>query len=189
MYISGFIEIYPGLWYEETTGFPWTTRSCRYEGCVEWHYEGQLRPLMKRHHRGYAEAYIDKKCVSWHRVVYEYFKGKIPNAMHVDHINNDPNDNRIENLQLLSHRSNCRKQKIPKSNTSGYMGVSESGSKYKASIELNQKHIYIGTYASPEEAYRSYIIAKMKYHGEESINPLKNLPSWKPEYDSLTHRN
>ena len=47
-----------------------------------------------------------------HRFVYEVFKGLIPRFFEVDHINNFKNDNRIKNLQLLSHKQNVQKSKI-----------------------------------------------------------------------------
>ena len=46
-----------------------------------------------------------------HRFVYEVFKGVIPRFFEVDHINNIKLDNRIKNLQLLSHKQNIEKSK------------------------------------------------------------------------------
>ncbi len=37
-----------------------------------------------------------------HRAVWQFFRGDIPAGHHVHHKNNDPGDNRIENLELLS---------------------------------------------------------------------------------------
>ena len=39
-----------------------------------------------------------------HRFVFEVFRGPIPRCFEVDHINNVKSDNRIKNLQLLSHK-------------------------------------------------------------------------------------
>ena len=44
-----------------------------------------------------------------HRFVYEVFRGPIPRCFEVDHINNVKSDNRIKNLQLLTHKQNSRK--------------------------------------------------------------------------------
>ena len=44
-----------------------------------------------------------------HRFVYEVFKGKIPHHLETDHINNLKTDNRIKNLQLLTHKQNIQK--------------------------------------------------------------------------------
>ena len=44
-----------------------------------------------------------------HRFVYEVFKGKIPPNFEVDHIVPNKSDNRIQNLQLLSHKENIEK--------------------------------------------------------------------------------
>ena len=46
-----------------------------------------------------------------HRFVYEVFKGPIPRFFEVDHINNFKNDNRIKNLQILTHKQNVQKSK------------------------------------------------------------------------------
>lgn len=44
-----------------------------------------------------------------HRLVYETFSGVIPQGYQIDHINNDPTDNRLQNLQLLTASENTKK--------------------------------------------------------------------------------
>ena len=46
-----------------------------------------------------------------HRFVYEVFKGVIPICLKIDHINNIKTDNRIKNLQIISHKKNVGKSK------------------------------------------------------------------------------
>ena len=46
-----------------------------------------------------------------HRFVYEVFKGPIPHGFEVDHIFPVKSDNRIKNLQLLTHKQNVEKSK------------------------------------------------------------------------------
>ena len=46
-----------------------------------------------------------------HRFVFEVFRGPIPRCFEVDHINNVKSDNRIKNLQLLSHKQNVGKSR------------------------------------------------------------------------------
>lgn len=48
---------------------------------------------------------------SQHRFVYEVFKGPIPRFFEIDHINNIKSDNRIKNLQLITHKQNVEKNK------------------------------------------------------------------------------
>ena len=47
-----------------------------------------------------------------HRLVYEAFNGLIPDGYQIDHINNNPQDNRLENLQLLTKSQNSKKRFI-----------------------------------------------------------------------------
>lgn len=44
-----------------------------------------------------------------HRIVYCWFKGKVPSGYVIDHINNIKDDNRIDNLQLLTPQENIMK--------------------------------------------------------------------------------
>ena len=51
------------------------------------------------------------KTFAQHRFVYEVFKGKIPPNFEIDHINEIKSDNRIKNLQLLTHKQNVEKSR------------------------------------------------------------------------------
>ena len=74
----------------------------------------------------------------------------------IDHINNNPSDNRLENLQIISNRENSSKDR--KNKTSKYTGVhwSEPRNKWKSQIQLNNKVIYLGLFTSELEAYNAY---------------------------------
>ena len=103
----GFIEILPGIWYEEATGLPWSTNRSLGRG-KGWATDGKLKRLTCKSH-GYYQVGINGKMKRWHRLIWEYFNGKIPEGLQVDHMNNIRNDNRITNLQLLSNKDNSRR--------------------------------------------------------------------------------
>ena len=44
-----------------------------------------------------------------HRFVYECFNGKIPNGLHIDHIDGDKTNNRINNLEAVSRSENMKR--------------------------------------------------------------------------------
>lgn len=46
------------------------------------------------------------------RLIYAWFKGPVPADMDIDHIDNDPFNNRLENLQLLTREENIRKRYV-----------------------------------------------------------------------------
>ena len=50
------------------------------------------------------------KIYTQHRFVYEVLEGPIPKCFEIHHINSDKTDNRIKNLQLLTHKKNVRKR-------------------------------------------------------------------------------
>lgn len=93
---------------------------------------------------GYLQVRINGKMKYVHRVIYEKFVGKIPEAFDVDHINNVRDDNILENLQLLTRQENSQKQIISKRNTSGLTGISFRKDRdcWTAQIEKNRKNIF-----------------------------------------------
>jgi hypothetical protein len=51
--------------------------------------------------QGYIVIGIDGKTYFAHRLAWLYFYAYLPNSKHIDHINRDRSDNRIENLRLV----------------------------------------------------------------------------------------
>lgn len=60
---------------------------------------------------GYRLIHMAKKRFLEHRLIWIYFNGDIPNDMIVDHINGNKDDNRIENLRVVSRSINILNQK------------------------------------------------------------------------------
>ena len=69
----------------------------------------------KRQHNGYLNVCVRKhgqsgqKVYQVHQFIWECFNGVIPEGKVIDHINNDKEDNRLCNLQLVTHQQNCKK--------------------------------------------------------------------------------
>jgi hypothetical protein len=84
---------------------------------------------------------------------------KTPTGMVTDHINGDGLDNRRENLRICDQSiNNFNRIGLNKRNTSGFHGVTleKGGKKWKVSIQINKKYIYLGTFISPFEASKAY---------------------------------
>ena len=58
-----------------------------------------------------SEKLEKRKNYYQHRFIYEVFNGMIPKIIEIDHRNGVRNDNKINNLQLLSHKQNVEKSK------------------------------------------------------------------------------
>lgn len=103
----------------------------------------------------------EKKIIYLHRFIMN-----TPKGFYTDHINGDTLDNRKENLRICTNCDNAANRRISKNNTSGYKGVSKTGSNsWKAMITNRGRHIYLGTHKTPELAYEAYCNASKKYHG------------------------
>lgn len=114
---------------------------------------------------------IDEKLHAAHRLAWLYMKGGFPEG-HIDHINGDPLDNRIENLRLVTASENMQNMRRPKSNNqSGYLGVSfdKRYDKYEARITTNGKRLNLGRFDCPKAASEAYLKAKREMHPTCSI--------------------
>jgi hypothetical protein len=90
-----------------------------------------------------------------HQLMAIAFLGHVVNGhkIVVDHIDNNPKNNTIKNLQLITQRENVSKEKR---SATGVVGVYPSGSKFMSQIAFNKKAIYLGTFKTIEEASKSY---------------------------------
>lgn len=102
-----------------------------------------------------------------HHLMADAFLGGKPKSrqMVIDHKNNVRNDNRLENLQIISFRLNTSKDKIRTKNLP--TGVSKRGNSWVAGIFINGKNIHLGTSKTIEGAAKLYT--------DKSNQLLKNI--------------
>jgi hypothetical protein len=120
--------------------------------------------IMKQHiNQGYKRVNLSKnnklKNIKVHQLVAMAFLNHIPDGTHklvVDHINNNPLDNRFENLQIITNRDNASKDKL--NYTSKYTGVfwDKERNKWQSKIHINGKTIFLGRFLSEQEAHLKY---------------------------------
>lgn len=96
-----------------------------------------------------------------HRLVIDAPKGIL-----VDHKNSVRFDNREDNLRLCSSTNNARHRKPRKKKIIKYKGVYLDGSRWRASIYVEGKHVNLGSYHVAENAALAYDNAARKYFGE-----------------------
>jgi hypothetical protein len=86
----------------------------------------------------------------------------------IDHINNNPLDNRKCNLRIVTPQQNNMNRKSVKNTTSKYIGVSfdKKTNKWKATIRIDCKYIFLGYFDDEIEAAKSRDIATKQYYGE-----------------------
>ena len=114
----------------------------------------------------YSFVCINSKKYLLHRIIYLWHHGSVPKS--IDHINNDPLDNRIENLRPASSSQNNHNRSINKNSTTGVKGVywNKSNGKYLARIRKNNKFVYAKYFDCLEEAKMEIEVAREKIHGQ-----------------------
>lgn len=136
---------------------------------VDWHqvfkYESdgnvvliKSPKVLKRKRSGnYIRLTYRGKSYQAHRVVWEMFNGAIPEGFKVDHINGMKDDNRIENLRLVTDSINNRNKGKDSRNKSGYNGViwNKQVSKWQAHIRVDGKSKHLGLFLEIGDAVQA----------------------------------
>src|SRR5229473_2986941 len=113
---------------------------------------------------GYIKISICDVKYQAHRLAWLYMTGEWPEYQ-IDHRNGIRNDNRWKNLREATHSINTQNlHKARSDNKIGLLGVSRSGKKFIALIQINKKQIYLGTYLTQELAHSAYLKAKRELH-------------------------
>ena len=110
--------------------------------------------------------HIQGKVYKAHHLAWVYVYGVWPEE--VDHINNDPTDNRISNLRLATRQQNSYNKKMYRKTESGIKGVTcdKQRKKWFVKINANKKQIPLGRYDDLKDAERVITKAREQYHGE-----------------------
>jgi uncharacterized protein YifE (UPF0438 family) len=107
--------------------------------------------------------------VNVHRLVWETFKGSIPEKVQVDHIDRDHTNNHLTNLRLATNGENGWNKLAHRDNPHGFKGITKSGNKWVARINKDGRAHCLGSFKSKEEAAMAYDLAANKLHGSFAL--------------------
>ena len=109
---------------------------------------------------------INSKNYKLHQIIFLYHYGYIPKE--IDHIDNDPLNNQIENLREVTHYQNMMNQKSTKNTSSIYKGVSwrKQNRKWVVQIQFNGKKKYLGLFTNEIDAALAYNIKAIECFGK-----------------------
>lgn len=118
-----------------------------------------------RHRTGYLYAMLDRTSYAVHRLAWFYVHGEWPKG-HIDHLNGDKSDNRLCNLRDVDRQTNMQNERRARvtNKSSGLLGVSAEGGKFRALIRVNGVLRHLGTFGDAQAAHEAYIAAKRRMH-------------------------
>lgn len=122
------------------------------------------------HKAGYRQVNIGGKYFLSHRIIWEMHNGTIPDGMEVDHINHIRNDNRIENLRIVTGGENKKNQSKRNINSSGVTGVTwyRKSGKWRAEIKCNGVYEHLGLFENKSDAVSARIAAEKRLNFHEN---------------------
>lgn len=107
------------------------------------------------------------KRIYLHRLVMERKLGRaLLRSEDIDHIDGDGLNNLYSNLRIASRSQNKSNVGLCVRNKSGYKGVCAYRGRWRASITVNGRTIFLGDHETPELAHRAYCKAAIEYYGE-----------------------
>lgn len=137
----------------------------------------QVGSVAGNYNHGYIEISIDNKSYYAHRLVWLYHYGYLPKE-HLDHINGDTQDNRIENLRKIDKQGNARNCGMSCNNVSGVKGVyfNKQNQKWIANIFISGKTKYLGSYKNFDDAVHARYLEEVRL-GWLGCNSPSNMGS------------
>lgn len=101
-----------------------------------------------------------------HRLIWKMVYGD-PVPDEIDHRDVDPHNNRLDNLRAADSSLNKANTRLPKSNTSGFKGVTRLyNGRWRAGIQFGGKGVNLGHFDTKEEAAEARRKAASELFGE-----------------------
>ena len=157
--------------YDPLTGsLTWKRKHC--SKVVKGSEVGSLSTAPKAHHK---VVHFKGSLYAVHRLIWCWYYGSWPTG-HIDHINHDELDNRIENLRDVSQAENNLNNSLRSDNSTGYTGIwinkQNSKKKYMAEISLKGKKVFCKSFYTLQDA----INARQEKLRELGFHPNHGIP-------------
>lgn len=142
------------------------------DGVLYWKKKAHLSSHVKMgdvagcvDHKGYLKTTINCKRYFNHRITFLMFHGWLP--IKVDHADNNPSNNRIDNLRPATTAENAQNSKIHTRNISGFKNVywEKTHKKWRVRFKIKGKKRNFGLYDDLELADLVAQESRNKYHG------------------------
>jgi hypothetical protein len=122
---------------------------------------------------GHLRGCINRQFVHAHRVAWKMAYGEDP--IWIDHIDHNPQNNRLSNLRSVTHKENMRNGRLRRTNKSGQTGVcfNERDNRWVAGIVVDGRTIGLGYYRKKSDAVSARLEAEVRYgfhpnHGNQT---------------------
>ena len=150
-----------------------------YAWLMQWHWCAVWSKFSKTYYAARGEMVDGKtRTVLMHRQILT-----APDDVGVDHIRTgDTLDNRRSNLRLATASQNCSNRRLRADSTSGYIGVywHRKHEAWVASIAFDKKRLYLGDFATKEEAAAVRDLKAVELFGKCVV---LNFPERRCEYE------
>jgi hypothetical protein len=113
---------------------------------------------------GYQQVSVYGRKFLGHRLAWLHFYGSWPNG-NLDHVDRDPQNNRICNLRLANGAQNRANSRRPNNNSTGRKGVYLYRRRWHAKINKDHEQRYLGSFDSIEAA-AAYAAAAKQIFGD-----------------------
>lgn len=145
-------ELRATLDYDRETGsFKWKRRTSNRMRV------GDIAGSMMPH--GYIKIRVCGESHYAQRLAWLYITGEWPQG-EMDHKDGNRSNNTFVNLRDSAHRQNCI-------NRPAKGASQQKNGRWRAQLGINSKQLYLGTFASENEAHSAYMRAVEEHHGEE----------------------
>ena len=141
-----------------------------YEWLMQWRWQAAWKKTTKSYiaRRGSSSIHMARVIMN------------APPNRDVDHENYNTLDNRRINLRLATDSESSINRRLDPRNKCGFRGIRCHNGHWTARIGLNRKNIYLGSFASAEDAARGYDRAAILYHGQFAV---LNFPEDRSKYE------
>lgn len=163
---QGQVTLVDALDYEHLSAFKWYAR-----------WDARMQSFYAHRNGKWIDQKNNKRepGIPMHRQIMGLLPG---DPRQVDHRNSGQTlDNRRFNLRIVTQEQNKINRRMYRNNSSGFKGVvyNKRNRNWMASIQVQGKSAYLGSFPSRELAFAAYRSAAQKFHGE--FANLGNAPN------------